>query len=225
MAYRMIPKFESAALTIELRGHYKDRKKFISTVAHLRGHSRGRQELHHFPFSVCHLSLPVSLPRLGASPPRAPRFQQRRHPAMLGASLSRRDEMSARRPLLRSGAAHDTYRRKILRLYFCFRLGVPRRHGVARRHRRSRSAGVRLYVRRFPVRTGLERSVQCEDRQSRAEQQPGDRFEIIPAAHLRLALVAEIARPQAETRLHRVPAFGAKVGLVEDDFHRSSRAV
>lgn len=67
MAYRMIPKFESAALTIELRGHYKDRKKFISTVAHLRGHGRGRQELHHFPFSILHLSL--TGPR--ASPPRA----------------------------------------------------------------------------------------------------------------------------------------------------------
>src|SRR5262249_29953742 len=72
------------------------------------------------------------------------------------------------------------------------------------------------------VQTRLERSVQCEDSQSRADQRPGDGLEIITAAHLRLALVAEIARPQAETRFHRIPAFGAKVGLVENDFHLSS---
>ena len=149
----------------------------------------------------------------------AARFQQRSHPAMLGASLSRRNETSARRPLLRPGAAHDALDS------FGFRLGVPRRHSIARRHGRSRSAGVRLRVRRLPVRTGRERSVQREDRKGPAEQQPGERFEIIPAAYLRLALGAEIARPEAETRLHRVPAFGAKVGLVEDDFHRSLRAV
>src|SRR5262249_11794942 len=127
--------------------------------------------------------------------------------------------MSARSPLLRPGAAHDALNS------FGFRLRVPRRHSIARRHFRSRSAGVRLRVRRLPVRTGRERSVQREDRQGPAEQQPGDRFEIIPASHLRLALGAEIARPKAETRLHRVPAFGAKVGLVEDNFHRSLRAV
>src|SRR5215470_7750623 len=149
----------------------------------------------------------------------APRFQQRSHPAMLGASLSRRNETSARRPLLRPGAAHDALNS------FWFGLRVPRRHSVARRYRRSGSAGVRLRVRRLPVRTGRERSVQREDRQGPAEQQPGDRFEIISAAHLRLALGAEIARPEAETRLQRVPAFGAKVGLIEDDFHRSLRAV
>ena len=146
-------------------------------------------------------------------------FQQRRHPAMLGASLSRRDEMSARRPLLRSGAAHNALNS------FWLRLRVPRRQSIARRHRRSRGAGVRLPVWRLPVRTRRERSVQSEDRKGPAERQPGDRFEIIPAAHLRLALVTEITRPQAETRPHRVPAFGAKVGLVEDDFHRSLRAV
>ncbi len=138
---------------------------------------------------------------------------------MLGAPLSRRNEMSARRPLLRPGAAHDALDS------FGFRLGYPRRHSVARRNRRSRSAGVRLRVRRLPVRPGRERSVQRKDRKGPAEQQPGYRFEIIPAAHLRLALGAEIARPEAETRLHRVPAFGAKVSLVEDDSHRSLRAV
>src|SRR5262252_10161886 len=147
------------------------------------------------------------------------RFQQRSHPAMLGASLSRRNETSARRPLLRSGAAHHALDS------FGFRLGAPRRHSIARRHRRSRSVGVRLRVRRLPVRTGRERSVQREDRKGPAEQQPGDRFEIVPAAHLRLALGAEIAGTEAETRLHRVPAFGAKVALVENDFHRSLRAV
>src|SRR5262245_25687397 len=149
----------------------------------------------------------------------AARFQQRSHPAMLGASLSRRNETSARRPLLRPGAAHDALNS------IGFRLKVPRRHSIARRHRRSRSAGVRLRVRRLPVQTGRERSVQREDRKGPAEQQPGDRFEIIPASHLRLALGAEIAWPETETRLDRVPAFGAKVGLVKDDSHRSLRAV
>jgi hypothetical protein len=67
----------------------------------------------------------------------------------------------------------------------------------------------------------MERSVQREDRQRHAKQQPRDGFEIIPAAYPRRALVAEITRPQAETRLHRVPAFGAKVGLIEDDHHRT----
>jgi hypothetical protein len=152
-------------------------------------------------------------------------LQQRRHPAMLSATLSRRNETSAGRPLFRPGAAHGAWRRKILRLYVRFRLRIPRSHGIARRNRRRRSAGVRLDVRRLAVRTRLGRPVQCEDRQSRAEQQPGGGFEIIPAAHLRFALVAEIARAQAETRLQRVPAFGAKVGLVEDDFHRNTAPI
>src|SRR5262249_38138415 len=77
----------------------------------------------------------------------------------------------------------------------------------------------RRIIIRSPVRIRRLCPVQCEDRQGRAEQQSGDGLEIIPAAHLRLAFGAEIARSQAETRLHRVPAFGAKVGLVEDDFH------
>jgi len=47
-----LSKFESAALTIELRGHYKDQKnKSVSTAAHLRGHNRSRQEPDHFLFS------------------------------------------------------------------------------------------------------------------------------------------------------------------------------
>src|SRR5262245_47249351 len=110
---------------------------------------------------------------------------------MLGAPLSRWNEMSARGSLLRSGAAHnapDSFWRS---------LRGPLSHSIARRHRWSRSADRlaiwRLAVQRLAVQTRLERSVQCENDQSRADQQPGDRLEIIPAAHLRLAFVAEIA--------------------------------
>ena len=39
-------KFESAALTIELRGHYKDQDASVSNLAHLSVRSGDRQELH-----------------------------------------------------------------------------------------------------------------------------------------------------------------------------------
>src|SRR5262245_55744873 len=44
-------KFESAALTIELRGHAKDRKTFVTNATHLSGRTPDRQELHKLPQS------------------------------------------------------------------------------------------------------------------------------------------------------------------------------
>src|SRR5262245_39958311 len=108
---------------------------------------------------------------------------------MLGASLSRRRETLARRPLLRSSAAQNA-------LYGSGSgFGFTRRHSIARRDRR--------IIIRSPVRIRRLCPVQCEDRQGRAEQQSGDGLEIIPAARLRLAFFAEIARSKADTRLDR----------------------
>src|SRR5262245_16591720 len=125
---------------------------------------------------------------------------------MLSASPSRRHETLAGRTFPRSGAAQDALNG------FGFRLRFPCRHGIARRDCR----GV---TRRSPVLIRRLCPVQREDRDGAAEQQSGDGLEIIPASQLRRALVAEIALSQAETRLHRIPAFSAEVGLVEDDFH------
>lgn len=113
---------ESAALTIELRGHYKDQDAPVSGAAHIRGHIPDRQELH----SGCLLIGFLFLCRCALV---RRRFQQRRHSAMLGASPSRRNETLVGRSLSRSSPAQDTL------LDFGLQLELLRRYGVARRHR------------------------------------------------------------------------------------------